>query len=420
MAGTSVLSILLVLLVAINSYASTYIDLENYNYPFLDDPEAESSELRLTGHYRQNYQFSNKWRFKFEPGLRASTQFEEDAYFDPQELQLEFLHENTFVQAGYLSFPWEGTDFINPIDIASIKDDRDPLNPHAMSSAGINLGMFGDWTEWNIFYIPAQTEPKSFGEKSPWLPRKVRLPIQTDEIELQIPDTISYRVNDPIELDDALENNFGFRGMLHFDNLDITFAGFYGANQNLYMSPIVDVTPVSTSPKPTFELQSPVTLQPLIFKRQTLATMWAYTQESYIVRLAARTDDIITEDARLPSNTSTYVLSLEKAISDWTVLTNLVFTEYDKSSSLSTITSLLERGFLFGLRKPINDTNTINFGGYQSMRDSSLLLQAEWAYNYSANLNIKLSADYLNGPDDELLGILNDRNRINLKTTSTF
>lgn len=399
------------------SFASFELNLENYNYPEYKDEQIDDYEFRGSMYFKKDFELLENLKLRFEPGVRASTIYEESAYFDPQELLFEVGVSNFYLQMGYLKFPSEGTDIINPMDIVAMRDDRDPLNPHSLSSAGLRLGGYFDYSEISIFFIPNQIEPKSFDSENPWLPRSGYLPIQTDELELRLPNRINYQFNDLVELDDALKNNFGFRFTQNWNAFDFTIAGFEGATQNLYMSPIIDVSPIATNPKPIFELLSPVTLQPIVFKRRTGSALIMYTAESSIFRFAIRDDKTLSDDDRVPDGSYSFVTGIEKALGDLTLLLHYTKTDFENSSSLTNIMSLLNEGILFGVRKPLNDKNLIQAGGFHALNSSTAILQLQWDYSINSNFKFAIQGDYIDGPDDEFLGLMNDRKRINFKMT---
>jgi hypothetical protein len=407
------------------------------------DPVA-SDEGSLGLELEAKHNFSESWRLRFEPKVRLSTADHiVDAPIDGdlRDTQFEGKFGNYHFQGGTFIKVWEGTDGLNPMDIASMKNYRDPLASESLSSLGITMAGGEGFFTWDVLYVPRQTPSRLPGEKSPWLPRQATLPLEKDTTQLLVPAEPRYEILDREEHDHALDHNVGLRLQLHGKSWDFSLAGFEGAAQTPYLLPIVSGTAITASPgHTTIQMNNPIQIRPIDYRRRTIAGALVYTRDTWIFRLAGNHDQPIgdnpieeisathntnpADDPALPSWSEQFVAGLEKTVTirEQTVIFSLQgsYGQSPESSSLMSAADIFRRAVLAGFRWPWSDELTFGFAALYNTegRGEFGRLSAQKKLNDPTTLEIY--AEGLDGPDDSLLGVLRDQKRAGVSLTYQF
>ncbi len=170
--------------------------------------EVTQNTLALATKIKFQWRTSSQLRFNFEPwfyGDALNRSPEEQTYFEPHELNLEWHHGPQKIRVGYVTETWEGTDYFNPMDLIHAKNLREPLNVQDRSSPGIFHSGQAGAVSWDLAYIPWQPPSLLPGTRSPWWPRNFKLPVLDSERELLLPSgAVAYSIFDQQILNQAL------------------------------------------------------------------------------------------------------------------------------------------------------------------------------------------------------------------------
>jgi hypothetical protein len=388
---------------------------------FLKGPQepVAGSEARIEAEYNQLFSLSESFQIRFHPAMRSTStagSMESSVLVDPRELFGEFRgNESAYFQAGFFTPTWEGTDGLNPMDIAAVRDNSDPLKPNTLASAGVRTGVTVWGTEFEFFGIPRQTRSRLPGERSPWWPRRMTLPLRTETTELQLPDNVEYERLSRQEISGALNNNFGMRLQWHGDAWDLALGGFEGAAETPIVVPTLNATLITLTPKQILLLQSPVQLTPVDYRRRTGSGFATLTLGEWIFRLAGRHDQPMGTDIRLPGWSQQAVFGFERGVEiagDQVIF--LLQTSWGRrqdDGSLLSISDLFDRAILGGVRWPVGESWTFFFSGFRSQKDGSWFAQAEVGKRWADSFSSEVFMQMLDGPPESLLGILGDRDR---------
>ncbi len=385
------------------------------------------NETSLLLELESKNKLSEHWRFRFEPHLRLSSS--EKIIADPidgdfRDTQFEAKWGTAHLQLGSFIKVWEGTDGLNPMDIASMKNLRDPFSGENLGSLGVAASGGEKLITWDLIYIPQQTRSRLPGERSGWWPRKSSLPLQQDNQILLVPDQPAYEFLPRDERNHALQNNFGARLQLHGQSWDFSLAGFEGAAQTPLISPAISGVLISTSPQFIVQMTNPILIQAIDYRRRSSAAAFVYTGESWIFRTAGRHEESLGSDPILPSQYDQYVTGFEKTISlfkqNVIFVLQYAFGKKPQSSGVLSAQNLFERAYLFGIRWPFNEQLLFSASGfYDTVKNSSYqryALQRKISDAFSA----ELAAEQFTGPTDSLLGIWSNQNRASLGISFLF
>ncbi|MES2962797.1 MAG: hypothetical protein V4760_02830 [Bdellovibrionota bacterium] len=386
-----------------------------------------STEGRGEIEYNRRFTFGEKFSLRIHPYLYGNTvhqSWERPVTVDPRQLFLEYSHESFYARAGYDTLRFEGTDGVNPMDIASMKDLGDPLASPTRASGGLQLGYSGENTDFQIMYIPRQTESSLAGETSPWWPRRLTLPLRTESTELLLPERVEYKILSRREENEALSNNVTARLQFRSSYGDLAIAGFEGASEIPALHPILTATPVSIGAKSVFLLQSPVQIIPIDFRRRTVAGLISVPVSSWIFRVAARYDQPIGDSKNVPTWSEQSVAGVEKTLeigsNSVIVIVQGSWSRRPEGSSLLSLQDIFDRAILLGLRYPMGESWSFLASGFSNTKDGSWIAQATVSRRWENGWSVDAGWMGLEGPAGSLLGSFSENDRASLKVTRAF
>lgn len=394
------------------------------------DP-VEQTNSNLTFEYEYKKSLSENWRVLFEPRIHASsdpkivnTNFDGDF----RDSLVETKRGNVHLQAGSFIKEWEGTDGTNPMDIATMKSYKDPMNSESLGSWGISASGSNSSSSfnWEVFYVPSQTQPRLPGDNSPWLPRSTTLPLAADNEELLIPNNPEYQILSPKELNSAMENNYGGRLQFHGESWDLSLAGFEGASQTPILQPIIQGQLVQISPKTIVQMDNPIQIQTINYRRRTVAAAITSTHDSWVYRLAGKHEQPLGDSPLLPSWTDQVVGGVEKTVTlgGQNVIFSVLYSYETESSAIQPgiipNPDPFWRSFLLGMRYPLRDDLVLFVGGVKSTLNSSFLARLNLHKNLGAHWGLEANLDWNQGPADSLFGVWQDQSRLRLSTVYQF
>ncbi len=382
-------------------------------------PPVQSNEASFTAEYDKRFDVSKKLSLQFHPyayGSSLEETREHQVQFDPRGMYLDYEAKVGWLKAGYLTMKWEGTDGLNPMDIASMKDWSDPLLTESRASAAVAVGRSGESYDFEFAYIPQQTMWLLPGVKSPWLPRRFAFPLRTSAFELRLPSRVDYRYAPRVDLNDPASNNIATRLQLRGELGDIALAYYDGLADSPALEPVLDVAPISGQPINVFQLLSPAQITPIAYRVRTVAGFASRAFGAWIVRGSTRYDQPFgPNDNRMPEWSQYSVVGVERSFdlmeNTVTVLLEGAFVRAPESNSLFSIRDVFNHAVLFGLRSPIGDKITTMISGFRSTRDTSYYVKAEIGYRWSDHWRTDITTELLDGPSNSLLGVFGENKR---------
>ncbi len=408
--------------------AQGQVSLFGWEMPAEDLPdvskEAAGTELKL----QSRYLFSKSLSLRFQPWFQNNNLSRDPAernQFELPDFSLEWKKSSRKIRVGLSTLNWEGTDFLNPMDVLSVKNWRDPFNAQPRGMAGLfysdQVGSFS----WDLAFIPQQTEALVPGNKSPWWPRRVQLPTEsTDSESLLLPtDQVNYDILPNQILNQADKNNAALRLQYHGDSWDFSVAGAEGVAAPL-LSPILAGTVIEVSPKFILRLTSPIAIQPLLYRQRIGATALTKTWGSWIFRLAFQHAQPLGDDFRLPGWSEYGVLGIEKNV-EWgsqnlTLLFQYTASHLPHTDSVSVASSLLERAIMVGWRWPLTEKLSWTSGFFQEQKYSSFFAHSEVAWSFSDHWSSQVAAEIFSGNEDSAIGLYKHDNRYTIRVIYAF
>ena len=399
-----------------SAYASSgRITLRENIYLNQQPSPVPQSDSEVILQYESKTPLSNNWLFQFQPDVRM---FEAP---QPNTFAADFNGRNTYLKARtndlYLEFgsfikEWEGTDGINPMDIATIKTYRDPINAESLGSWGIAAKSRGSsaWS-WEVFYVPWQTPAIMPLSYSGWWPRNTAsLPLTQNNVTALLPGEINYGIHSPQILNHADENNIGARLQFHGYSWDAALAGFQGQSQIPFFRPTLQGSVVETSPIQVIQLTNPVNMQPVEYLRRTVSALFDYNLNPWIFRISGRYDQPIGADPLMPGWSEQFVGGVERTvtISDKTVIFSLQYAAGVMPSypeSFLNLSDPFQNALTWGIRYPLSDNLLLVYSGLNDFQYHSYYDSLKLEDSIGEHLAVSLVAELIGGAPDSLFGM---------------
>lgn len=376
------------------------------------------AQLQLRQTWKRNYNFQARTWLQSDGANKSP---KEKFQYEVQDFFFEWKKSARRFKLGVSSPVWEGTDFLNPMDLIVAKNYSDLFNIRNRGSAGLFYSDQLGPISWDLIYIPWQTRSTLPGEQSPWYPRSIALPVDTDQITLRLPPTVEYKVQPEESLRGAQLHNAGLRLQYRGDLLDFSVAGFEGTASQPLLLPTVRGIII---PPSTVELQNPVEILPVYYRQRVGAFALVTHAGSWIFRLSAQHAQPLGSDPRLPSWSEFGVFAIEKTI-DWrdqgiTLIAQFVGARRPQSESLSALSSLLEKAAMLGVRFPVRENLTWNAAFFQEQKNKSSFFHSDITWNLNDHWRTELAADILSGDPSSALGTYEANDRYGLRLVYGF
>jgi hypothetical protein len=382
----------------------------------LDKDDVSYQSFSLEPEWKTQSQLSPPWSFQFEawakydPADRSKT----DVFqLELDEFSMAYVNGGRRLKFGSSFRNWEGTDLINPMDLLFSKNWKDPLNSRTRSALGIFYDdSFGDFS-FDVTYLARQQAPLLPGEKSPWWPRGLYLPTESDDLVLRMNGKLDYEIEKTEILDHALDNNFALRLQYHGASWDLSVAGVEGLATPPLLVPIIDVAPIEVSPREIYELQSPVKIQPVLYRQRAVAGALVVTAGDWIFRLSANHVQPLGKDPRIPDWSELGVLGVERTFyfgnQMLTLMSQFIDSRRPDSAGVSLLTSLYQKSVMAGLRWAPSEKWTLLLAHFQETHFWSSFSRIDVTWNFRDNWSLDAEGNLFEGPEDSAIGTY-DRN----------
>lgn len=369
-----------------------------------------SEKSGVIGNLNLEKKINSSLKFRSETWVRSDF-FARDAsevfQYVPKNL---YLQHKSFVltKFGYQTMQLSGPDLVNPADVVHSKNWVDPTAPITQSSAGLSFSQEkSDWS-WEILYVPRQTVALLPGSRSPWLPRKNRLPIESQDTEVRIPDDVEYQYLGSKTLNRALNHNVTLKFNKSTDNFDGQFLYYNGLSHSPFLQTRITGNLLSVNPE-VIEVTSTVRLIPLYYRHHVLAGTFNIPLNSWGIHGGFNWQKPQGKDERIPGETTLLVAGIEKSFeTNWGAITGLVDYVRQKrqdENQISFLRSIMEEAVTGGVRIPLGEETQIFAGGLYDLVGGSSMYKASVGHRFSSSLSVEAQGQVMNGSGDTLIGL---------------
>jgi hypothetical protein len=365
--------------------------------------------------------FNSRWRFRSDLWMRSdfiAKDARENFQFIPKNFYLQRRSKELTLRLGFQTLQIDGPDLMNPADIVHSKNWVDPTNPVSQSSAGLSLSQEkSDWN-WEIFYVPRQTTLLLPGAHSPWLPRENRLPIESADTEIRIPENVRYQYLGGRELNHALDHNVTLKVQHKSDVIETQFLYYNGLSQSPYLLTKVSGSLISVNPD-VIAVTSPVKLQPLYYRQHAFAGTFNLPLGSWAIHGGLNYLRPQGTSDSLPPETTLGVIGVEKSFETSlgvvTGILDFVRQKRQNGDQISFLRSIMEEAITGGVRVPLGEEAQLFAGGLYDLVGGSSLYRMTVTRRMTNNLSIEAQGQMLQGPSKTLIGLYEKYDSYQLK-----
>ncbi len=384
-------------------------------------PVSPSEKGGLTANLALENKINSQVRFKSDTWMRSdffARDARENFQFIPKNFYLQHKTKSLTTKVGFQTLQLDGPDLMNPADVIHGKNWVDPTSPVSMSSAGLSFSQEkSDWN-WEVFYVPRQTPAVLPGAHSPWLPRKNRLPIESEDTEIRIPDNVEYQYLGAKTLNHALNHNITMKLQKKTDSFEGQFVYYNGLSHSPYLLTRVTGTLLSVNPD-IIAVTSPVKLIPLYYRHHAVAGTFNIPMGSWAIHGGMNWLKPQGSDERIPDETTLGVIGIEKSFeTDLGMITGIVDYVRQKrqdADQISFLRSIMEEAVTGGVRIPLGEETQIFAGGLYDLVGKSSLYKASVSHRMTSSLSVEAQGQMLQGPSKTLIGLYQNYDSYQLK-----
>lgn len=386
-----------------------------------DTAGVPADKLGVTFDLKIENKINSQWKFKSDVFLRTD-QLARDAVENfqiiPKNFHLQHKRKSLTFKAGFQQMALEGPDIVNPADVVHAKNWIDPTTPITLSSAGLSMSQELDDWNWELFYVPRQTSPVLPGKHSPWLPRSKRLPIESQDTEIRIPDDVKYRYQGARVLNDALDHNLSLKVQKKAESFEGQILYYNGLSQSPFLLTNVSGTLLSVNPE-VILVDSPVKLRPLYYRHQVIAGTFLIPMDSWAIRGGFNWMKPEGSSDLVPKETTLAVLGFEKSVETSlgliTGVVDYVRQGRQDDNQISFLRSVFEEAVTVGARIPFGEETQVFTGGMYDLKGQSSVYKIHANRRLSNSWSVEGGAQFLQGPDDTMIGIYNRHDSYQVK-----
>ncbi len=355
------------------------------------------------------------------PGLKDEAQ---KIRFEPRDTFAQYRRGSAVIRLGYNLVTWTSTDFLNPLDIVHQKDWTDPFKPISRSSPSVMyMQSFGDFSmEW-IFIFRA-TESRFAGAHSPWWPRDLNLPLQTNDVQFLLPKDPLFEVVGGEELNHALSNNIAANFKYRWDFAEIQVAGFDGSATPLLNVSRIQGTTVAIGPPTVIQLNQVIQIKPVYFRVQKIAGSLQFEFYKTLFKLAGNHQQAVTQDIRIAGWSQNQALSAEKNFifksGILTVIAQHLISKTQDQDTISGTGQIWQSAHLLGMRWARESGSSMMLGLVNEPKSKLNFGYFNWKFKIQDWLDIDSSAQVISTSENPLMQAFRDHDNFSLQTTIYF
>lgn len=362
-------------------------------------------------------------------------------WVDVPEAYLQFrptLADNlsASITGGLNTFTWGVTDGFNPLDVVNSKRYWDPINSEKIGTPSLELNLDYSSVSFQGLYIPKQRRSFLPGEASRWLPREglQSQVYQSDfqRAEIIPPSTPTFRYQNDVILEDALDNNFGIKLEGHLPSLDLSAAYFSGAGNlpSTLLGYVANTTVIRSLNDVTVQIEPQISVTPVFYRQEVVGGSAVLALNELIVKGEVAFTRMLNshvilpgqskEFNGLPGRTQEYVLELEHEIPIGSGKLNVIlegtYAQHPDAPSTSTVSlqRIFDRAALLNLRYMPSLTFTASYSILYDTVTYGTMNRMELSYALTDTWKVVGTGEYLQGKESTPLGTYHKNSRMAL------
>lgn len=363
--------------------------------------------------------FNKTSRIYLKPTLRAnpaSSDKQEQVFFNPAEMYWDIKLNPVRIDLGYNVHNWGVLDGYSPLDIVNGRVLFNPLASSRRGSGMVDLQYTNDWFKVEGLYIPRQSRTLLPSTDSRWLPRSFILNSEALNETVLLPASFNYYYPGYMQVDHALNNNFGLKISSTLGSFDLNVVYFNGMSNNTQVAPTFQADVVSLNPN-ILQARTDIGLTPVYFRTETYGANLVWAPEDFVIRLETAYARTTKTAPTLPewSWQSGVALELPINFSRYT-LTSVFQFYYGKNKDpaenlVSSSSRVFDRAFLIGERIEWTASLSSLLTYMHDYKNNGYYLMFNSTYSLTDSLKMTLQLDTLGGNKNSLFGTYDKNDR---------
>ena len=183
-----------------------------------------------------------------------------ESSFQPNEAYLGVYSAKLSSKFGYFQMKKEGPDIFDPFDYQQPKNYLDLMSPHKLPLLGAKFEYeVNSYSLIEATYIYKNTVPIIPSINSPWYPRENKIPTQSENVNLVMPQDVQYKIaTNKEETDSTLNHNYIVKTKVQTNFLDFIFQFAETLSHTPTITPVLTGNLISTNPTYEIELNNPI------------------------------------------------------------------------------------------------------------------------------------------------------------------
>lgn len=369
--------------------------------------------------------WNSRSRFLMRPTVRANPATEEtpeQIFLNPAEFYWDIKVGNFRIDIGSNTHNWGVLDGYSPLDTVNGRTLFNPLSSDRRGAPMLDVAYSGDSFKLQTLYIPKQARTLLPSTDSRWLPRNYIVNASALDETVVLPQSFNYYYPGYIELDHALDNNFGAKLSTTWDSLDANFIYFNGMANNTQVSPVFQADVLQIDPL-VLQARSDIGILPVYYRTETVGAGLVWAPSDIIYKLETSYARTLERATTLPEWSWQSGIGMEApaqigSFSTTTVLQFYYGENKDPAENLvSSSSRIFDRAALIGQRVQWAEGVDSFASVLYDYENSGYLFIAKLNYLFNDHFRGAAELNLLDGDDESILGTYRTNDRAILTLT---
>lgn len=343
---------------------------------------------------------------------------------DVREGFVEYARAASTFRVGMDTVDWSLVSVASPSDMVNTEVLFHPLRPLKRGAPMLSWTWAQPGFELQALYIPRQARPLLPSPDSRWWPRSSLNNVNGSRDHTDLPEALSYDINGPETLNQALAHNVGARARVHAGALDLQLTYFEGAAPRPKTLAIVamETDPFTGERRAT----SPVLITPLTYRVRTTGAGLTWTGAHWTYRVESAYQHTVSRHPVLAPSSWTSAAGVETTFdvdhtpTTWFAQYSYTRTPQAPDNFLSSLARLYDNTLVIGARWPTQDDVTVVLSALYAFDQSGLLWTAGFEQKLSEALRWSLTWRDLSGTREGFLKTFDSNDHATLELTYIF
>lgn len=359
----------------------------------------------------------------FKPLLRMNTSTQESPeklFLNVQEAYWEIRKDAFRVRMGQNTYHWGILDGYSTMDVVNGRVLFNPLFSEKRGAPTVDLQYEGEKIKLQGLYIPAQARTLFPSADSRWLPRELLVNVSSPSETVILPSTFNYYYPGYVELDHALDHNYGARLSGRMGDFDAALMHFEGSSITPQVRATFTADLVSFDPR-ILQGRSDIGIMPLYFRQRSTGLSLSWAPSDIVLKAESTYISSISRDSTIPAWSWQNALGVEMPVYIGETSITLIAQVYRGENKdpidnlLSSSTRLFDNASLLAARVSFATDTNLLLSAVVDFASGDNYIHCRLDHKLSQSLRAEISVDILEGGPDSMIGTYDKNDRASLK-----